>query len=130
MPLTFPRWVPCGQRAGPTNAADAARGPELAPPPGTTGIADRNSWSPDLTAELARSRRQGGPSRKVETANAQLADHYRAIGCGRGTCATRAPLGRQPHSGRLVEYRRRATTPALRRSLGGVNLHNELNLTS
>jgi hypothetical protein len=37
----------------PANASDLAVLPELAPPPGTTGIGDRNYWSPQATADLA-----------------------------------------------------------------------------
>src|SRR5262245_52981226 len=37
----------------PANASDLAVLPELAPPPGTTGIGDRNYWSPQVTADLA-----------------------------------------------------------------------------
>jgi len=82
----------------PANAADAALVPELAPPPGTAGIGDRNYWSPELAADLAasgvrllapyqtrkhdpdpaRSRRLSGPRWRVETVNGQLADRYRA----------------------------------------------------
>jgi len=79
------------------SAADKAVLPELAPPPGTTGIGDRNYWSPELTAQLAaagvrllapyqsrkrdpnpgRSRQLSGPRWRVETVNGQLADRYR-----------------------------------------------------
>jgi hypothetical protein len=82
----------------PASAADKVVLPELSPPPGTTGIGDRNYWSPELTAELAtagvrllapyqsrkrdpdpaRSRRLSGPRWRVETVNGQLADRYRA----------------------------------------------------
>ena len=80
----------------PANAADAAVLPELAPPPGTTGIGDRNYWSPPLAAALAaagvrllapyqtrrydpdpgRSRRLSGPRWRIETVNSQLAGRY------------------------------------------------------
>ena len=82
-------------RAG---AADTEVLPELSPPPGTTGIGDRNYWSPALTEELAaagvrllapyqtrkhdpdpaRSRRLSRPRWRVETVNGQLADRYRS----------------------------------------------------
>jgi hypothetical protein len=82
----------------PANASDLAVLPELAPPPGTTGIGDRNYWSPQVTAELAeagvrllapyhsrrrdpdpaRSRRLGRPRWRVETVNSQLAGRYNA----------------------------------------------------
>ncbi len=81
----------------PANAADKELVWELAPPPGTTGIGDRNYWSPDLAADLAaagarllapyqtrkhdpdpaRSRRLSGPRWRVETVNGQLADRHR-----------------------------------------------------
>jgi hypothetical protein len=71
--------------------------PELAPPPGTAGIGDRNSWSPALAEELAaaggrllapyqtrtrdpdpsRSRRLSRPRWGVETVNGQRADRGR-----------------------------------------------------
>lgn len=82
----------------PANASDLALLPELAPPPGTTGIGDRNYWSPQVTADLAeagvrllapyhsrgrdpdpaRSRRLGRPRWRVETVNSQLAGRYSA----------------------------------------------------
>lgn len=82
----------------PANASDVAVLPEWAPPPGTTGIGDRNYWSPQLTAELAaagvrllapyqtkkhdpdpaRSRQLSRPRWKVETVNGQLAGRYNA----------------------------------------------------
>lgn len=82
----------------PANASDLAVLPELAPPAGTTGIGDRNYWSPQVTAELAesgvrllapyhsrrrdpdpaRSRRLGRPRWRVETVNSQLAGRYSA----------------------------------------------------
>jgi Transposase DDE domain len=82
----------------PANAADTAVLPELAPPPGTTGIGDRNYWSPPLTAawatagvrllapyqskkrdpDPARSRRLSRPRWRVETVNGQLAGRYAA----------------------------------------------------
>jgi len=81
----------------PASAADTAVLFELAPPPGTTGIGDRNYWSPEVAAELAalgvrllapyqtkkrdpdpeRSRRLSGPRWRVETVNGQLADRVR-----------------------------------------------------
>jgi len=82
----------------PANASDLAVLPELTPPGGTTGIGDRNYWSPHVTADLAaagvrllapyhskkhdpepaRSRRLGGPRWRVETVNSQLAGRYNA----------------------------------------------------
>jgi hypothetical protein len=81
----------------PASASDKAVLPALAPPPGTTGIGDRNYWSPELAAELAavgvqllapsasrkrdpdpaRSRRLSRPRWRVETVNGPLADRYR-----------------------------------------------------
>ena len=78
------------------SAADAEVLPELSPPPGTTGIGDRNYWSPAVMADLAasgvrllapyrsrkrdpdpgRSRRLRGPRWRVETVNGQLAGRY------------------------------------------------------
>ncbi len=79
------------------SAPDKALLPELSPPPGTTGIGDRNYWSPALREELAaagvrllapyqtrkhdpdpaRSRRLSGPRWRVATVNGQLTDRYR-----------------------------------------------------
>jgi Transposase DDE domain len=80
----------------PANASDLAVLPELAPPPGTTGIGDRNYWSPQVAEDLAesgvrllapyqskkydpdpaRSRRLSTPRWRVETVNSQLAGRY------------------------------------------------------
>jgi Transposase DDE domain len=82
----------------PANASDLAMLPELTPPPGTTGIGDRNYWSPQVTADLAaagvrllapyqskkrdpdpaRSRRLSRRRWRVETVNSQLAGRYNA----------------------------------------------------
>lgn len=82
----------------PASAADKALLPELSPPAGTTGIGDRNYWSPALAAELqeagvqllapyhkrkrdpdpARSRRLSRPRWRIETVNGQLADRYQS----------------------------------------------------
>jgi hypothetical protein len=81
----------------PASASDKEVLPELSPPPGTTGIGDRNYWSPALREELAaggvrllapyqtrkrdpdpaRSRQLSRPRWRVETVNGQLADRYR-----------------------------------------------------
>jgi hypothetical protein len=82
----------------PASTPDNDLVPELSPPPGTTGISDRNYWAPRLQEDLAaagvrllapyqtrkydpdpaRSRRLSRPRWKVETVNSQLADRYRA----------------------------------------------------
>jgi hypothetical protein len=95
---TSRRGVILAYELAPANASDLAVLPGLAPPPGTTGIGDRNYWSPEVTAELAesgarllapfhsrmrdpdpaRSRRLGRPRWRVETVNSQLAGRYNA----------------------------------------------------
>jgi hypothetical protein len=85
-----------GYQLAPANASDLAVLPELGLPAGTTGIGDRNYWSPAVTAELAaagvrllapyqsrkhdpdpgRSRRLSGPRWRVETVHSQLAGRY------------------------------------------------------
>jgi hypothetical protein len=80
----------------PANASDLEMLPELGLPAGTTGIGDRNYWSPAVTAELAaagvrlrtpyrtkkhdpdpaQARRLSRPRWRVETVNGQLAGRY------------------------------------------------------
>jgi hypothetical protein len=80
----------------PANASDLELLPELGLPAGTTGIGDRNYWSPAVAAELAaagvrlptpsrtkkhdpdptQSRRLRRPRWRVETVNSQLAGRY------------------------------------------------------
>jgi hypothetical protein len=80
----------------PANASDLELLPELGLPAGTTGLGDRNYWSPAVAAELAaagvrlrtpyrtkkhdpdpaQSRRLSRPRWRVETVNSQLAGRY------------------------------------------------------
>jgi hypothetical protein len=82
----------------PARASDKAVLPELAGPPGTTGIGDRGYYSPELARELAgggvrfltpylHASREPDPARaaalsairyRLETVNGQLADRYHA----------------------------------------------------
>jgi hypothetical protein len=82
----------------PARASDKAVLPDLAPPPGTTGIGDRGYYDPKLAAELAaagvtfltpylhksrdpdpaRSARLSAIRYRLETVNGQLADRYHA----------------------------------------------------
>jgi len=78
------------------DAADTAVAFDLRPPAGTTGIGDRNYWSPPVQAELAavgvrllapykskrhdpepaRSRQLSGPRWRIETVGSQLTERY------------------------------------------------------